>query len=157
MTEDQAEARAVCEHFYASHCYRGMSIRLCMMCHEPDWDDLAGQLASAARGSEIAAPEPLVMSADEFAALTQVAATLGWTVTKGCGCAPGGPCEPHAELSPAERLRQMVAEHENALSAVRRALEFAAEWIGGGHPVIAAGWAGLKVLEDSDEETRDGK
>ena len=38
----QPEAQAVCEHFYASHCYRGMDIRLCMTCHEPDWDDLAG-------------------------------------------------------------------------------------------------------------------
>jgi hypothetical protein len=58
MTEHQPEARAVCEHFYASHCYRGMSVRLCMTCHEPDWDDLAGQLLSAGRGSEIAASEP---------------------------------------------------------------------------------------------------
>ena len=65
MSEQQPEARAVCEHFYASHCYRGMSIRLCMTCHEPDWDDLAEQLASAARGSEIAAGEPLVMPPDE--------------------------------------------------------------------------------------------
>jgi len=39
-----AEPAAVCEHFYASHCYRGMSVRLCMLCHEPDWDDLAGQM-----------------------------------------------------------------------------------------------------------------
>ena len=44
---NQCEARAACEHFYASHCYRGMSIRLCMTCHEPDWDDLAEQLADA--------------------------------------------------------------------------------------------------------------
>ena len=43
----QPEARAVCEHFYASHCYRGMSIRLCMMCHQPDWDDLERQLREA--------------------------------------------------------------------------------------------------------------
>jgi len=63
VTEPQPEARAVCEHFYASHCYRGMSIRLCMTCHEPDWDDLAGQLASAARGSEIAVPSPPVAAA----------------------------------------------------------------------------------------------
>ena len=45
---DTPEARAVCEHFYASHCYRGLSIRLCMTCHEPDWDDLAEQLGKAA-------------------------------------------------------------------------------------------------------------
>jgi hypothetical protein len=44
VMSDQAEARAVCEHFYASHCYRGMSIKLCMMCHQPDWDDLERQL-----------------------------------------------------------------------------------------------------------------
>ena len=41
---DTPEAAAVCEHFYASHCYRGMSIRLCMTCGDPDWDDLAEQL-----------------------------------------------------------------------------------------------------------------
>jgi len=48
----QPEARAVCEHFYASRCYQGMSIRLCMTCHEPDWDDLAEQLGE---------PEPLMI------------------------------------------------------------------------------------------------
>ena len=52
---NQCEARAACEHFYASHCYRGMSIRLCMTCHEPDWDDLAEQLAAAS-----AVPSPPV-------------------------------------------------------------------------------------------------
>jgi len=40
-------AAKTCEHFYASHCYRGMSIRLCMLCHEPDWDDLERQLSGA--------------------------------------------------------------------------------------------------------------
>lgn len=44
---DQAEARAVCEHFYASHCYRGMSISLCSLCHQPDWDDLERQMCAA--------------------------------------------------------------------------------------------------------------
>jgi hypothetical protein len=41
--EDQAMAQAVCEHFYASHCYRGLYVRLCTLCHEPDWDDLERQ------------------------------------------------------------------------------------------------------------------
>ena len=56
VVSGQPEARAVCEHFYASHCYRGMSIRLCMTCHEPDWDDLAEQLGE---------PEPLILPGGE--------------------------------------------------------------------------------------------
>lgn len=79
MTEHQPEARAVCEHFYASHCYRGMSVRLCMTCHEPDWDDLAEQLASAARGSEIAASDPLILAPDEFAVVKKLAERIGLT------------------------------------------------------------------------------
>ena len=56
----QPEAQAVCEHFYASHCYRGMEIRLCMPCHEPDWDDLERQLREAAGDIALArlGPEP---------------------------------------------------------------------------------------------------
>ena len=86
---EQPEARAVCEHFYASHCYRGMSVRLCMTCHEPDWDDLAGQLADAGRGSELAA-DPLILSPDEFAAVKTVAAVLG---LPGSASEPDGPGE----------------------------------------------------------------
>jgi hypothetical protein len=44
---DQPAAKPVCEHYYASLCYRGMSVRLCQLCHEPDWDDLAEQLGAA--------------------------------------------------------------------------------------------------------------
>lgn len=59
VSEQEPEARAVCEHFYASYCYRGMSIRLCMTCGEPDWDDLAEQLGGRAD------PEPLILPGDE--------------------------------------------------------------------------------------------
>lgn len=110
---DQAEARAVCDHFYASHCYRGMCVRLCMLCHAPDWDDLERQLAGARE--------------------------------------PAG--EP---LTPAEcdRLRRMVTEHVDALSAVRKALDLAAGGAGTDEvtEVLAAARDGLRVLEGSEEE-----
>jgi hypothetical protein len=48
---DRPEARAVCEHFFASHCFRGMHIRLCMLCHEPDWDDLEEQIGRKEGGA----------------------------------------------------------------------------------------------------------
>jgi hypothetical protein len=43
-----AAARPVCEHYWADHCYDGLSVRLCQLCHEPDWDDQRRQLAAAA-------------------------------------------------------------------------------------------------------------
>jgi hypothetical protein len=47
LGDDQPMAKPECDHFYASHCYRGMSVRLCQFCHEPDWDDVARELAAA--------------------------------------------------------------------------------------------------------------
>jgi hypothetical protein len=38
-----SEQAAVCEHHFISHVYRGMSIRLCQFCHQPDWNDLEEQ------------------------------------------------------------------------------------------------------------------
>jgi hypothetical protein len=110
MTEHQPEARAVCEHFYASHCYRGMSVRLCMTCHEPDWDDLAGQLADAGRGSELAA-DPLILSPDEFAAVKTVAAVLG---LPGSASEPDGPAT-EATLTP-EAIRELEARFREAVA-----------------------------------------
>ena len=46
MTEF-AEAKPACEHYWADHCYGGLSVRLCQFCHEPDWDDLRRQLTEA--------------------------------------------------------------------------------------------------------------
>ena len=110
MTEHQPEARAVCEHFYASHCYRGMSVRLCMTCHEPDWDDLAGQLADAGRGSELAA-DPLILSPDEFAAVETVAAVLG---LPGSALEPDGPAT-EATQAP-EAIRELEARFREAVA-----------------------------------------
>ena len=56
-----------------------------------------------------------------------------------------------------DRLRQMVTDHQDALSAVRRALEFAAALDGADREIIAAGRAGLKVLAGSEEEAPDGR
>jgi hypothetical protein len=40
MNENPPANRPVCEHHWASHCFGGLSVRLCMICHEPDWDDV---------------------------------------------------------------------------------------------------------------------
>jgi hypothetical protein len=50
------------------------------------------------------------------------------------------------------RLRQMVTGHENALSAVKRALDLTAALDDADREIIAAGRAGLKVLEGSEDE-----
>ena len=42
-------AKPECEHYWAFHCYGGLSVRLCQTCHEPDWDDVRGQLGEAER------------------------------------------------------------------------------------------------------------
>ena len=52
-----------------------------------------------------------------------------------------------------DRLRQLVAEHQDALSAVRRALDLTAALDDADREIIAAGRAGLKVLEGAEEET----
>jgi len=108
---EQPEARAVCEHFYASHCYRGMSVRLCMTCHEPDWDDLAGQLADAGRGSELAADPLIILSPDEFAAVKTVAAVLG---LPGSAPEPDGPAT-EATQTP-EAIRELEARFREAVA-----------------------------------------
>lgn len=46
---DQPAARPECEHYWASHCFSGLSVRLCMLCHEPDWEDVRSQHAEAVR------------------------------------------------------------------------------------------------------------
>lgn len=54
-----------------------------------------------------------------------------------------------------DRLRQMVTEHQEAAVAVRRALDLTAALDDADREIIAAGRAGLKVLEGSEEESRD--
>jgi hypothetical protein len=54
---DQAEARAVCEHNWAYHCYGGLSVRLCQSCHEPDWDSVRGEREEAERKGALAERE----------------------------------------------------------------------------------------------------
>ena len=45
---NQTAAKPVCEHYWASHVHDGLSVRLCQLCHEPDWDNLRAELAKAA-------------------------------------------------------------------------------------------------------------
>jgi hypothetical protein len=54
---DQAEARAVCEHNWAYHCYGGLSVRLCQSCHEPDWDSVRAERGEAERKGALAERE----------------------------------------------------------------------------------------------------
>ena len=61
---DQPAAKPACEHYWASHCYSGLSVRLCQLCHEPDWEDFRGQLAEAERKGELAEWERRVTAAD---------------------------------------------------------------------------------------------
>lgn len=58
-----------------------------------------------------------------------------------------------------DRLREMVTEHEEAVKAVERALEFAAAFARTGqhHVIIAKAREALRVLEGAEEETRDGR
>ena len=66
----------------------------------------------------------------------------------------GSPQEPaRPPLTPAEcdRLRAMTARWENAAQAVRKGLEMTAALDDADRAVIAAAWAGLKVLEGSEK------
>lgn len=46
-----AAAEAPCEHYWAFHVHDGLSVRLCQLCHEPDWAD-ARKERQAVRGAE---------------------------------------------------------------------------------------------------------
>jgi hypothetical protein len=48
VTAIPPEAKAACEHYWAYHCYDGLSVRLCQLCHEPDWDDVRAEQRKAA-------------------------------------------------------------------------------------------------------------
>jgi hypothetical protein len=51
---DQAAAKPDCEHYWAYHVYDGLSVRLCQLCHEPDWADVRGQLEEAEQKGRLA-------------------------------------------------------------------------------------------------------
>ena len=71
--------KPACEHYWADHCYDGLSVRLCQLCHEPDWDDLRRQLAEAAAEREACA-----QLADDLGATYPVTCTMA-----DCPCLPG--------------------------------------------------------------------
>jgi hypothetical protein len=48
VTELPPEDRPECEHYWVDHCYDGLSVRLCWLCHEPDWADVRRQMNEAA-------------------------------------------------------------------------------------------------------------
>ncbi len=79
----QAAAREPCEHYWASHCYGGLSVRLCQLCHEPDWGDLRGQLAEAERKGTLAERERCAQLAEEHGAHYGCYVSIGDTVTSG--------------------------------------------------------------------------
>ena len=80
-----AAAKDVCAHYWAYHCFGGLSVRLCHQCHEPDWDDVRAELAkaraegAAAERDRIAAvikPERLRQLADWFDADDEFKTTM---------------------------------------------------------------------------------
>ena len=48
MANELPEDRPNCEHYWADHCWDGLSVRLCQLCHEPDWVDMRRQWAEVA-------------------------------------------------------------------------------------------------------------
>jgi hypothetical protein len=105
---DQCEAKPECEHFYHSLCYRGMSVRICQMCGDPDWDDLAEQLGRKP------APDPLIMPADEFAA-TRIVAEAVAVVRRGLDlAAPFADDDPRIIAAARTALRVLGGEETDA-------------------------------------------
>ena len=45
---DLPAAKPDCEHYWAYHLRDGLSVRLCQLCHEPDWADVRAELKAAA-------------------------------------------------------------------------------------------------------------
>ncbi len=43
---DMPMAKPACEHYWAYHLHDGLSVRLCQLCHEPDWDDVRREQAN---------------------------------------------------------------------------------------------------------------
>lgn len=58
QTRPETPAQAVCEHYWATHCYRGMHLKLCMLCHGPDWADLEVQFSQARAAGSALGEEP---------------------------------------------------------------------------------------------------
>ena len=62
-----AEATAAaepCEHYWAYHCFDGLSVRLCQLCHEPDWDSVRADRAEIAAQAAAAERELLTEAED---------------------------------------------------------------------------------------------
>lgn len=51
---DEPMAKPACEHYWAYHCHGGLSVRLCQLCHEPDWDAVRGEREEGERKGEMA-------------------------------------------------------------------------------------------------------
>ena len=69
MTGGVAEAQAVCEHYWAYHLYDGLSVRLCQLCHEPDWESVRGEREEAERKGALAERERIARFLEEPRAL----------------------------------------------------------------------------------------
>ena len=72
-SDPQAAAAPVCDHYWAHHVHGGLSVRLCQFCHEPDWEDLAGQLGEAERKGELAERQRIygVLGNDHYVIFTE--------------------------------------------------------------------------------------
>jgi hypothetical protein len=91
---DIPQAKPECEHYWAYHCYGGLSVRLCQTCHEPDWYELRAQLAEAQREGRVAEREWIAELATRKRAVY-------------CKPCDGAPCAYDDELAPfADLIRE---------------------------------------------------
>jgi hypothetical protein len=106
---DLPAAQPGCEHSWAFHLYGGLSARLCQFCHEPDWDDLRGQLEEAGRKGELAGRAKVQHAADrvaQTAAAAQEKAVTAAVTAEREGCAQLA--EQHGAIYPFHHLAPEV-------------------------------------------------
>lgn len=63
---DQAAQQPPCEHYWAYLVHDGLSVRLCQLCHEPDWEDLKQEMDKAFRLGRDAQREADAALADQL-------------------------------------------------------------------------------------------
>lgn len=63
---------------------------------------------------------------------------------------------PRPTAAECDRLYRMLAEFDDAIGAVKRALMMTAALDDADREIVAAGWAALRVLEGAEEDARDG-
>jgi len=85
---DQPAAKPECEHYWASLCFGGLSVRLCQLCHEPDWDDVRRQHAESVRAGILSERQRLCdeLGHDHYVIFTEDR----WTIEHSVECRLSG-------------------------------------------------------------------